>query len=179
MLAQICQIDITASIVPIFSKHVFSSSCRFYVKGRDIASHPRKPLRAFSPSNYAAPHSQNRSYAAFLLMWLTRHISMTKPMCKHLVLHRCMALHSRIICYPHICPRHPWELAGALTYRECIQASGCYQIHGNLTPPWFSPSCVQKYHCAVMDQCCISEAIRYLQAGSRSRLLMAIVAFIR
>ena len=46
MLAQICQIDITASIVPIFSKHVFSSSCRFYVKGRDIASRPRKPLRA-------------------------------------------------------------------------------------------------------------------------------------
>ena len=30
-----------------------------------------------------------------------------------------------------------------------------------------------------MDQCCISEAIRYLQASSRSRLLMAIVAFIR
>lgn len=46
MLTQVCQIDITASIIPIFSKYVFSSLCRFYVKGRDIASHPRKPLRA-------------------------------------------------------------------------------------------------------------------------------------
>ena len=79
---------------------------------------------------------------------------MTKPMCKHLVLHRCTALHSCKICYPHICPRHPWELAGALTCREYIQASGCYQIHGNLTPPWFSPSCVQKYHCAATDHSC-------------------------
>lgn len=26
-------------------KHVFSFSCRFYVKGRDVASRPRKPLR--------------------------------------------------------------------------------------------------------------------------------------
>ena len=26
--------------------------------------------------------------------------------------------------------------------------------HGTLTPPWFSPSCVQKYHCAATDHSC-------------------------
>ena len=45
----------------------------------------------------------------------------------------------------HICPRHPWEPAPKLAGSH--QAAGCYQLHRNLTSPWFSPSCPHCVNC--------------------------------
>lgn len=52
-----------------------------------------------------------------------------------------------------ICPRHPRRCRRSVL-RESIQVSVCERHHGTLTPPWFSPSCVQKYHCAATDHSC-------------------------
>ncbi|WP_221421051.1 hypothetical protein, partial [Phocaeicola vulgatus] len=54
------------------------------------------------------------------------------------------------LCQSHICPRHPWA-AKHLSCREVIKRLVAYQLHRNLTSPWFSPGCP---HCVIPEGSC-------------------------
>ena len=82
------------------------------------------------------------------------------------------AFFSMCMILPYLSSAPP-EAAKRMLRREIIQASG------SLPDPWaFHPSVVltepygplprRKSHCAVMPHCCMPEAVRHLQAGSRS-----------